>query len=68
MTTTVESPLGGLRAVLEVEFSRARTRLAEARSQQRRKDTPSARAAVAARGAEIDAVLDMYLAARAAPA
>jgi len=68
MTTAVESPLGGLRAVLEVEFSRARTGLAEARSEQRRKDTPSARAAVAARGAEIDAVLDMYLAARAAPA
>jgi hypothetical protein len=68
MTITADSSVDGLRAVLQDEFSRACARFAEARIQQRHKDTPSARAAVAARGAEIDAVLDMYLAAGAAAA
>ena len=45
-------------------FSRARTRLAEARRRQRDKDTPAHRAAVAARLAEIDAVLDAHLSAQ----
>ena len=42
-------------------FSRATHRLAEARQQQRQKDTPAHRAAVTARLAEVDAVLDAHL-------
>ena len=45
-------------------FSAARSRLAEARRLQRQKDTPAHRASVAARLAEIDAVLDAHLATR----
>ncbi len=43
------------------QFLRARSRLVEARLRERQKDTPAHRAAVAARLAEIDAVLDAHL-------
>jgi hypothetical protein len=42
-------------------FTVARSQLAEARLRQRQKDTPAHRASVAARLAEIDAVLDAHL-------
>ena len=50
------------RAAHRESFSAARSRLAEARRLQRQKDTPAHRASVAARLAEIDAVLDAHLA------
>jgi hypothetical protein len=50
------------RAVHRESFSAARSRLAEARRLQRQKDTPAHRASVAARLAEMDAVLDAHLA------
>jgi hypothetical protein len=43
------------------DFARACTELAEARRQQRAKDTPAHRTAVRDSHARVDAVLDMYL-------
>jgi hypothetical protein len=57
--TTVDS----LEDVLGLEFSMACSELADARLEQRCKDTPGNRAVVEAARARIDAVLDMYLAA-----
>jgi hypothetical protein len=64
--TTATATTAGLRAVLEDDFGLASCEWAEARSRQRRKDTPANRAAVTECGARIDAVLDMYLDARPA--
>lgn len=57
MTVTVNT----LGSVLALEFALASHELAEARAQQRRKDTPAHRAAVTEVLARIDAVLDMHL-------
>jgi hypothetical protein len=57
--TTVES----LEDVLGLDFCMACSELADARLEQRCKDTPGKRAAVAAARARIDALLDMYVAA-----
>ncbi len=63
-TPTVTATTVGLRSVLESDFALASYEWSEARSQQRRKDTPAHRAAVAERTDRVDAVLDMYLDAR----
>jgi hypothetical protein len=60
MTTTAEDVLTTPRD----RFGVARTRLAEARLRQREKDTPAHRASVAARLADVDAILDAHLSAR----
>jgi hypothetical protein len=57
MTEAIDHP----RTAHHENFIRTRNRLAEARLQQQQKDTPAHRAAVAARLAEIDAVLDAHL-------
>ena len=57
------STVDSLQDVLGLDFSMAASELADARLQQRCKDTPDNRAAVAAARARIDALLDMYLAA-----
>ena len=62
MTATLDT----LESALDTAFARACRALAAARVQCGRKDTPAARAAVAAAQGRIDAVLDMYLDARAA--
>ena len=59
MISTADS----LQDVLGLDFSMAASELADARLQQRCKDTPDNRAAVAVARARIDALLDMYLAA-----
>ena len=60
MITTVDS----LEDVLGLDFATACSALADARLEQTCKDTPGNRAAVAEARARIDAVLDMYVAAR----
>jgi hypothetical protein len=50
-----------VRLDLELDFDQARIRWVEARREQRAKDTPRHRAAVADRRAEVDRVLDLYL-------
>jgi hypothetical protein len=55
--TTVEN----LESVLDLDFCSACSELADARLEQRYKDTPGNRAAVAEARARVDAVLDMYL-------
>ena len=57
MTEAIDHP----RTAHRENFMRTRNRLAEARLQQRQKDTPAHRAAIADRLAEIDAVLDAQL-------
>ncbi len=61
MITTIDGPA----SALDVDFSIARSDLADARFRQRLKDTPGNRAAVAAARARMDDVLDMHLAATA---
>ena len=53
----------GMRPLLVADFLRCHTRLVCARQARVRKDTPANRAAVADVLGEIDAVLDLYLAA-----
>jgi hypothetical protein len=60
-TATATAPTVGLRSVLVEEFDLACCEWAEARLQQREKDTPAHRAAVAEWTDRIDAVLDVYL-------
>ncbi len=60
MATTAED----VRTTHRDRFSVARTRLAETRLRQREKDTPAHRASVAARLADVDAILDAHLSAR----
>jgi hypothetical protein len=55
--TTVEN----LESVLGLDFSSACSQLVDARLDQRCKDSPANRAAVAEARARVDAVLDMYL-------
>jgi hypothetical protein len=59
----VNITVDSLHEVLVLDFCTAHSELAETRLQQRCKDTPGNRAAVAEARARIDAVLDMYLAA-----
>ena len=59
--TAVMRRLDGLHSVLELDLVQARTQLAEARREERRKDTPASRREVAECLARIDALLDMYL-------
>ncbi|MBB3086219.1 hypothetical protein [Geodermatophilus sabuli] len=66
LTATGPATTAGIQDVLEADFARARAALAEARREQAGKDTPRHRATVAECTARVDAVLDMYLAARAA--
>lgn len=57
MTALIED----LRTELGIDFAGACEELAEARFQQRQKDTPQSRAAVADCLSRIDSVLDVYL-------
>jgi hypothetical protein len=56
--TTVDD----LESVLGLDFATACRELAEARTQQRTKDSPGHRAAVTEARDRVDAVLDLYLA------
>jgi hypothetical protein len=66
MTALIDSSVDhsiadSLRRELLSDFAQACTEFAEARRQQRAKDTPAHRAAVLDSRARVDAVLDMYL-------
>jgi hypothetical protein len=57
----MDAVLGDLRTELDLDFTRARVALQEARHSCAAKDTPASRAAVEQCRAWIDAVLDLYL-------
>ena len=59
--TAVITPSANIRSELDLGLVQARARLAEARSEQLRKDTPGHRNAVAECVARIEALRDMYL-------
>jgi hypothetical protein len=59
--TAVITPSANIRTELDLGLVQARARLAEARSEQLKKDSPGHRDAVAECVARIDALLDMYL-------
>ncbi len=59
--TAVITPSANLRSELDLGLVQARARLAEARGEQLKKDTPGHRNAVAECVCRIDALLDMYL-------
>lgn len=66
MTTTM-GPTGTtdtLRSTLLVDFATASVEVSKARSRQRDKDSPAHRDAVTVALGRVDALLDMYLAAR----
>jgi hypothetical protein len=59
--TAVITPPANLRGQLELDLEQARARLAAARREQLRKDTPGHRGLVVECVSRIDALLDMYL-------
>ena len=60
MTAVIASP-ANLRSELELDLVQAHARLAEARREQVKKDTPGNRSVVVECVSRIDALLDMYL-------
>jgi hypothetical protein len=59
--TAVITPSANRRSELDLRLVQARARLADARCEQLKKDTPGHRNAVAECVSRIDALLDMYL-------
>jgi hypothetical protein len=65
-TTATATATDCLRQAIELDFIATCDELAQARHRQRRKDSTTNRASVAACRARLDAILDMHLAAEGA--